>query len=219
MTKLFKKNNKRTNRVLEALLALTGISVFALFIHSDSFFIIVAFLGLALTALSISKTITDKSSILSVFGIIPFTKRLILFSITGIIIGGILGIYCRSAFYDFLFPETLTIFAIIAPLIGIAEELVFRGFIQGRLAVLGPYLAVILAACGHTLYKYLVLKTLPSALPIDFTFLVTWTMIGGLIFGTLREVFKNVVPSSLAHACFDVIVYGGFTTAPVWVWS
>jgi len=219
MINFFKKDNKKASRLLESLLALTGISVFAVFIHSDSFFIIVAFPGLILTALSISNTITDKSSILSVFGIIPFTKRLIFFSITGIIIGGILGIYCRSAFYDFLFPETLTIFAIIAPIIGIAEELVFRGFIQGRLAVLGPYLAVIFAACGHTLYKYLVLKTLPSALPIDFTFLITWTMIGGLIFGTLREVFKNVVPSSLAHACFDVIVYGGFTTAPVWVWS
>lgn len=219
MINFFKKDNKKASRLLEALLALTGICIFAAFIHSDSFFIIVAFPGLVLSALSISKTITDKLSFLSVFGIIPFTKRLILFSIIGIIIGGILGIYCRSAFYDFSFPETLTIFAIIAPIIGISEELVFRGFIQGRLAVLGPYPAVILAACGHTLYKYLVLKTLPSALPINFTFLVTWTMIGGLIFGALREVFKNVVPSSLAHACFDVIVYGGFTTAPVWVWS
>ncbi|MCK4343826.1 MAG: hypothetical protein KAX05_00955 [Bacteroidales bacterium] len=45
MTKLFKITKERTNRVLEALVALTGISVFAAFIHSDSFFIIVAFLG------------------------------------------------------------------------------------------------------------------------------------------------------------------------------
>jgi membrane protease YdiL (CAAX protease family) len=218
MSKLFRKNSQKASRILEALLALTGICIFALFIHSESLFIVIAFLGLVLTALNISKTITDRSSFLSVFGIIPFCKKTIIYSFVGIFAGGILGLYYRQAFDHPLLPTTLTIFAVVAPLIGITEELVFRGFIQGRLRVSGSYLSVILAACGHTLYKYLVLKTMPS-LQIDFQFLVLWTLIGGLIFGTLREISKSVIPSSLAHACFDVIVYGGFSTAPIWVWS
>jgi membrane protease YdiL (CAAX protease family) len=49
--------------------------------------------------------------------------------------------------------------------------------------------------------------------------LVFWTFLGGLFFGTLRQVARNVAPALAAHAVFDVIVYGALAQAPWWVWN
>jgi membrane protease YdiL (CAAX protease family) len=118
-----------------------------------------------------------------------------------------------------IIPATLTNIAIISPVIGIAEELLFRGFILERMRPFGKIISVLSASAGHSLYKYLVLVSLPFDIGINFPFLITITFIVGLILGAFREVTNSIVPPACAHACFDILVYGEYTAAPVWVWS
>jgi membrane protease YdiL (CAAX protease family) len=118
-----------------------------------------------------------------------------------------------------LLPQTLTFIALIAPMIGITEELLFRGFLQGKLSSINIYAAIVLTSFAHTLYKYLVLRSLPSDIGTDFFLLIVVTFIAGLMFGVLRVLSRSIIPSCLTHGVFDVLVYGGFSTWPVWVWS
>ncbi|MCK5693629.1 MAG: CPBP family intramembrane metalloprotease, partial [Bacteroidales bacterium] len=53
----------------------------------------------------------------------------------------------------------------------------------------------------------------------DFFYLIFWTFLGGLLIGTLRELSGSTIPPVIAHAVFDIILYGGLAIAPVWVWS
>jgi membrane protease YdiL (CAAX protease family) len=181
--------------------------------------VVISFAGLFLTALSIVIFFRNAPEGFSVFGCFRFTPGAIGFLITGIAVGGILGIGYRYFYFPTLIPVSLTAFAIISPMIGITEELLFRGYLQGRIREKNRLLAIVIGALGHTAYKFVVLKSLPDPAGIDFPFLITWTMIGGLIFGILRDLSDSVLPPSLAHGCFDVIVYGGFVSAPIWVWG
>jgi membrane protease YdiL (CAAX protease family) len=118
-----------------------------------------------------------------------------------------------------LLPTTLTLFAPVAALVGATEEVVYRGYMQGRLRALGPLPAVALAALGHTAYKC-ALFALPGRLVgIDFGILAACTFLGGLLFGALRERAGSVLPPLVAHACFDILVYGELAHAPWWVWA
>jgi len=139
--------------------------------------------------------------------------------IVGLIVGTALGIYTRYHFELNLLPATLTLVAVIAPLTGAMEELVFRGYIQGKLNSINPIFAVIYAAIAHTAYKLLVFYSLGRPLEFDFLFLTQWTLLGGLVFGSLRFFSKSIFPPLIAHGIFDIILYGGLLTAPFWVWS
>lgn len=136
-----------------------------------------------------------------------------------IALGIILGIWTRHRFELTLIPEGFTGVAFVAPLIGATEELVFRGYFQGQLRVGGRIFSIVFASAFHTCYKLLVILTLAVPLQFDFFFLIFWTFAGGMLFGILRDLSKNTYPPLIAHVFFDVILYGGFATAPVWVWS
>ncbi len=209
----------RISRYQDVLLVLAGLFLFARYVHERSWLVVISFTGLFLAALSLVIFFKNAKENISVFGSLRFTPGAIGFLITGIIAGGILGICYRYFFFDTTFPVSLTLFAIISPLIGITEELLFRGYFQGRFREVNRIFAIVFAALAHTTYKFIVLRSLPDPAGIDFPFLITWTMIGGLIFGILRDLSDSVLPPSLAHGCFDVIVYGGFVSAPVWVWG
>ncbi len=61
--------------------------------------------------------------------------------------------------------------------------------------------------------------TLSLPLQFDLFFLVVWTLVGGLLFGLLREKSGSAFPPLIAHAMFDIVLYGGLATAPLWVWT
>lgn len=209
----------KDNTLLSAILVIGGMCIFGLFIHDNSWWRIVSFVGLALVAVVVSLSARDFKSLLFVFGLGRLTRKVINFCVAGIIFGMLLGLVYNFIKADSLLPTTLTSFALIAPLIGIMEELVFRGFLQSRFASSGPLVSVILAASGHTLYKYLVIRTVPVDLNTNIFSLIILTFLVGVVFGIMREGSRSVIPPALAHAVFDIIVYGGASMAPVWIWS
>jgi membrane protease YdiL (CAAX protease family) len=90
---------------------------------------------------------------------------------------------------------------------------------QGQLRAGGKFFSILCASAFHTSYKLLLILTLAVPLQFDFFFLIFWTFAGGMLFGMLREFSGSTIPALLAHAVFDVVLYGGLATAPVWVWS
>jgi len=212
------KANRNYIILIEVIFALAGIGLFSAFIHKELFFKIIAFSGLIITAICINHSISKLYSLPGIFGIYPVSKKTFYYLIVGLVFGCLLGMLYRYTKNYNLFPGSLHKFVIIAPLIGIMEELIFRGYIQGRIRYLGPVFSVIIASLSHTGYKFLIIKTLPLDIGVDFLLLTLLTFVVGIILGILKELSGNVIPSSLAHACFDIIVYGAYSTAPVWVW-
>jgi membrane protease YdiL (CAAX protease family) len=216
----FKKTFQTENKTLpSAFGVIGGMCIFGLFIHANSWLRVISFAGLTIAAVIIGQSVRDIKSMLHVLGIVPFHRQVIYYSITGIILGILLGLVYNFFKADSLLPATLTRFALLAPLIGITEELVFRGFVQSRSASSGAIISVLIAASGHTLYKYLVIETVQVELDTDIPSLVLLTFLAGVVFGIMREASRNVFPPALAHAFFDILVYGGASLAPVWIWS
>ena len=207
-----------TSHIREVILAFTGILLFAGFIHQSFPLVLVAIGGLAGTGavIGFSGTHTGLSAL---FGISRLNRRILYFIFPALALGILLGILTRNRFELTLIPEGFTGIAFVAPLIGATEELLFRGYIQGQLRSGGSVFSILGASAFHTSYKLLVILTLAMPLQFDFFFLIFWTFIGGILFGILRELSGSTIPPVIAHAAFDVLLYGGMAAAPVWVWS
>jgi membrane protease YdiL (CAAX protease family) len=199
-------------------LAQLGILVFAAFIHHPFPLLLLAMVGLAGTAAVIGYS-TRTMKLREAFGLESLNRRVLLCMPIGALMGVLMGILTRNRFELTLLPAGFTGIALLAPLVGSAEELVFRGYIQGRLQPLGKVISIVSASAAHTCYKLLVILSLSISLQFDFFFLIFWTFLGGLLFGALRELSGNTIPAVIAHAVFDIVLYGTFATAPVWVWS
>jgi membrane protease YdiL (CAAX protease family) len=205
-------------RIRDVLLSFTGILLFAGFIHQPFPLLLLAIGGLAGTAAVIGFS-SRHMTIQEAFGIKRLNRKLIFYALSAIVLGLVLGILTRKRFDLTLIPSGFTGVAFVAPLVGATEELVFRGYIQGLLRPIGKVFSIITASTFHTSYKLLVILTLAIPLQIDFFFLIFWTFVGGILFGTLRELSGNTIPPLIAHAVFDIVLYGGLVSAPVWVWS
>lgn len=205
--------------LLEAILAIAGICVFAVFIHRDSWVQIIAFAGLVFAGAVIARSVEYFSSLLSVSGIIPISKKIIPYVVGGLLLGILIGCLYNLTHKYPLFPGPLTKFAVIAPLIGITEELVFRGYVQTKSASAGALFSIVFASFGHTLYKYLVIRTFPLDLGLSLSKLIILTFVFGIVAGILRHCSKNVFAPAAGHAMFDIVVYGGAAAAPVWLWG
>jgi membrane protease YdiL (CAAX protease family) len=205
-------------RIRDVFLALLGILIFAAFIHSSFPLILIAVGGLAGTAAVIGFSTKD-TGLREAFGIMPLNRRVLIYMPVAAALGMLMAILTRNRFELSLIPAGFTGIALVAPLVGTAEELLFRGYIQSRLHPLGKLCSIVCASAAHTCYKLLVILSLGIPLQFDFFFLIFWTFIGGLLFGTLRELSGNTIPPVIAHAVFDIVLYGTLTTAPVWVWS
>lgn len=207
-----------TGRIRDVFLALTGILVFATFIHHSFPLKMLAVGGLTGTAAVIGFS-TRTMTLREALGLGSLNRRVLLFTLSGVLMGVIMGILTRSRFELTLIPAGLSSTALLAPLVGAAEELLFRGYIQGRLQPLGKVTSIVSSSAAHTCYKLLVILSLSNPLQFDFFFLIFWTFLGGLLFGALRELSGNTMPAVIAHAVFDIVLYGALATAPVWVWS
>jgi membrane protease YdiL (CAAX protease family) len=222
VTGVKQSTNSRVSRlprnISEVILAFTGILLFAGFIHQPFPLLLLAIGGLALTAAVIALTKRLKP-LPALFGIGHVDRKVLYYIITALALGVFLGILTRNRFELTLIPQGFTGIAFVAPLIGATEELLFRGYMQGHLRISGRVFSILSASAFHTSYKLLVILTLGMPLQFDFFFLIFWTFIGGILFGILRELSGSILPPVIAHATFDVLLYGGMAAAPVWVWS
>lgn len=209
---------QRPGMIRFVLLAFAGILLFAGFIHHAFPLKMIAFAGLGLAAAIIGLTSRNKP-ILESFGLSTWNQNTLLYILPGLALGMILGMLARNRFDLSLIPEGFTMVAAVAPLIGASEELVFRGWFQGQLHPGGRLLSIVWASAFHSCYKLLAILTLAAPLQFDFFFLIFWTFMGGMLFGTLRELSGNTIHPVIAHALFDVIFYGGLVTSPAWVWT
>lgn len=206
------------DRIRDLFLSFAGLLIFAGFIHKPFPGKLVAVGGLLGTAAVIA-LVSRKRTVTEIFGFGPWNKRTLLFSAMAIVLGVALGVWTRRRFELTLVPAGFTWVAIVAPLVGATEELVFRGYLQGHLRPAGKILSIVSASAMHTLYKLLVILTLAVPLQYDLFFLIFWTFSGGLLFGIIREGSRHVLPALIAHAVFDIILYGSMSAPPVWVWS
>lgn len=205
-------------RIRDVSLALMGILLFASCIHQDFPVKLIALLGLAGTALVIAYS-TRKQGPLEAFGLDRIRKKALFFCLPAAALGFLLGMLSRNSFDISLFPARITGVALVAPLVGATEELVFRGYMQGHLRSLGRIFSLIYASAAHTSYKLLVILSLTIPLQFDFFYLVLWTFLGGVLIGALKEISRSSLPPVIAHAVFDVVLYGGLATFPAWVWA
>jgi membrane protease YdiL (CAAX protease family) len=215
------KLGDRNRPLIEAFAASFGIWVFALFIHSGLPTVLLAAAGLIITAAALIHSLHAEDWSPEIWGISSFAANAAAYLIAGCAIGTTFGLYYRFSSDIGAFPARIGSFVIFAALIGAAEEVLFRGYVQGRLRCLTPIAAVVLASAAHTIYKSALFILPPdnSVLGGDFKTFVILTFFGGAVFGVLRELSGSVLPPLIAHALFDVLVYGERSTAPWWVWS
>ncbi len=203
----------------EAALACAGMCLFALFAHHSLPLVSLSAIGALATAFAIYHCFRFESFPFTILGVRPLSRKAAAFVGLGIIIGVGLGAIYRTRCGWPPFPAALKWFAGPAALIGATEEVLYRGYIQGRLRRLGIVGGVVCAALCHAAYKCSLFALPPAAIEIDYGFLATWTILGGLLFGALRELSESVIPPLAAHACFDIVVYGELSRAPWWIWS
>ena len=158
-------------------------------------------------------------SLLHALGLTRPGRRTMYWTILALFLGALLAILTRNRFGIPLLPRKIGIMVLVAPCIGAMEELVFRGYIQGSLRPSGRALSILATALAHTGYKLLVILALPGPGQFDPLFLGTWTFLGGTAFGITRDFSDSAIPPLTAHVIFDILLYGGFSVAPAWVWS
>lgn len=176
----------------------------------------IAFLPLACAALIIGPRLFQTDLLQSGLFRLNYVKSL--YAITGLLMGIAGAIYYRGSYAMPLIPTVYKGFFLVAILIGIMEELVFRGYIYGRLQNIHPSLAITGAALIHAGYKAGLFLS-PSTMNITPVWLFfSWSFGAFLLIGLLRYFSNSIWPAILAHAVFDLLVYAENAEPPVWVW-
>lgn len=210
---------RRSPPLAEAAVACLGMILFGLFSHRGLPWIAMGAAGLLSAAFCIQRSIVFVRDIPPSFGLSGSGKVLII-SLAGCAVGVGLGACYRFSTGMMSLPgPALQPFALVACGIGAVEELVYRGWMQGRLRVLGRPAAVLISAAAHTGYKTALFALPPSPVGIDFCSLVALTFTVGALFGLSRELSRSIYPAAAAHAAFDLMVYGAAARVPWWVWA
>jgi len=202
----------------EGVIATAGMCLFALFAQRPLPLFGASLAGLLVVAALIVRAVGRESSVLSVFGWVPFSRRVGFVTMASCALGVMLGLGYRSAYDLSLVPGSLQLFVVSAALIGATEELVFRGYIQGRLTGTGFWVAPVFAAASHTAYKSALFVFPPHGVEINLAVLASLTFVAGLAFALMRQLSGCVLPAVAAHMLFDILAYGDRAQAPWWVW-
>jgi membrane protease YdiL (CAAX protease family) len=202
----------------EAILCSLGLMVFSYFIHHPFPVRLFSFAALLPAAYIIGKNVKTIPDLKKITGDMQFPKTGLLWSLVGITGGILFAVLYRWYLEIPVFPESIYVFALFAALIGSLEELVFRGFIQEHVKSLNGPLSILFSTVAHTGYKCCLFLSPMVLINTDIGFLAFWTFLAGSIFGSIRHFSGSIIPSLVAHAIFDIVVYAEFLSAPWWVW-
>jgi membrane protease YdiL (CAAX protease family) len=210
--------SKRLTLLFEATVCSLGLIVFSFFIHNEFPVRLISFAALLLSAFIIGRNLRLLSDLKKITGENISFKITLLYSFLGIALGVVLAVCYRWYQNISLFPKSIHLFVIAAAIIGGIEELVFRGFIQDYVkSINGPF-SIFFSTLSHTAYKCCLFLSPVIMADIDIGKLAIYTLIAGILFGTMRHLSKSILPSLFAHVLFDILVYAEFVTAPWWVW-
>ncbi|MCX5656110.1 MAG: CPBP family intramembrane metalloprotease [Planctomycetota bacterium] len=211
---------KIARQAAEAAVAAAGLILFALAVHAPLPWTLLSGAGLVVAAVVIGRSLAGAPSARALLGLVRLSPRVLALVAAGLVVGGGLAATYRVYMGMALLPlGGLEAFVLVACLIGAAEEVVYRGYVQGSLAGLGWPAAVGLAAVAHAAYKTALFAFPAGAAEINYPFLAIWTVLGGIVFGLLRQFSGSVLAPLAAHAAFDLVVYGAIAQAPWWVWG
>ena len=197
-----------TSLLIPALLAV----LFGLFLHQIRWLSFIS-LGVCFMLLLIRIWSMSFTEIRQVFGFHGCRWHWIL---KGVIFGIGLAMVLRWYQTHTLYPCPLHPFLMIAVMVGLTEELLFRGYFFGHLHQWqGATTAIMTSALLHTAYK--VALFISSTQTDELLFLGSLTFCAGLLLGHWRKASGSIWPCIFFHALFDLWVYGDRTT-PWWVW-
>jgi membrane protease YdiL (CAAX protease family) len=200
--------------------ASAGMVLFAWCSHQAGPWAIVSAAGLVITASAIGWLQFGNAAPATLLGLGPLSVSTLAFAAAGIVLGITAGLFQRNSLALPLRPDGgIESFVVIACLIGAAEELVYRGWLFGRLCVFGSPTAVVVAAAAHAAYKTALFAWPPIPSEVDVVALAIGTFAGGILLGLLRVVSGHLIPAILTHAAFDFVVYAWVAKAPWWVWG
>ncbi len=206
-------------KLFDTLICSFEIVIFGYFINYSFPYKIIAFVALSHTAFIISRNINHQLISFAQLFKNTFKTRTIIYLFIGIQMGLTAAMYYRGSITMPVLPNLIKPFSIIAVSIGITEELFFRGFIQTQLNRINTYWAILFAAFTHTAYKTSLFISPATIIPHEnIPFFMIASFIAFIILGILKQQSKNLLPSIIAHAAFDLVVYAEITQTPWWVW-
>lgn len=119
-----------------------------------------------------------------------------------------------------LFPSDVILgYGLLYILIGITEELVFRGYLFSLIQKQGFWVSIIGSSIAHAGYKVFLFANAPPGYEVNLITLGGFTFLAGLCFGAMRHYSKSVFPCAVAHGAFDIVGYMDRNTLPWWIWG
>jgi membrane protease YdiL (CAAX protease family) len=202
----------------EAIICSASLIVFSYFIHFELPVRLISLIALIIPAWIFTRNLQSFSDLSKIVSGPSSRKLTVIYLISGTLLGFLLAMMYRWHLEISLIPKSLAIFALVAALIGSMEELVFRGVIQDYVKKTSVPFSIIFSSLSHTAYKVCIFLVPVAAADFNIGFLAFWTFIVGIISGTIRQLSNSLIPSLIAHALFDIMVYGEYVNAPWWVW-
>jgi membrane protease YdiL (CAAX protease family) len=210
--------NKKYISLLEAILCSLALMFFSFIINSVTPLRLFAIAALIVPAWFFSRNLQSLSDLRRIAHYPASTKITVLYCFAGILAGILFSTLYRWHLGMTLFPQSFHLFVLIAALIGATEELVFRGFIQDHVKKINTPFSILFGTLSHTAYKCCLFLSPMASAGTDIRFLAFWTLIAGILAGTIKHFSKSILPPVIAHSLFDILVYAGFVNAPWWVW-
>jgi membrane protease YdiL (CAAX protease family) len=193
-----------------------GMVVFGLCAHRETL-VILRIAALAAVSLAVVRGITMSSEPRVLLGLCGFNSRRAAFVPLCIVLGVGLGIYYRYRQGRPLLPDALTYMCFVSAVIGLCEEVIYRGFVQGGLRRYGVIVAVLGGAVAHTAYKCSLFVLPDSSVCADILWLGIATFATGIVFGIMRERWGSLLFPVIFHVAFDVTVYADLQSLPWWL--
>jgi len=179
----------------------------------------VAVISLCAAGILIWRYLLGSDGLVLAFGASSNHRKTVFWSAASVVAGVLLAMWWRWGGGMPLLPSHFGPFVPIAALIGISEEIVFRGFIQGGILPSRPALAVIMAAILHATYKAALFLSPAASEQVSIPVILSATVLGGCFFGMLRVGSGSVWPCVVVHAVFDIAAYADRTATPSWIWN